>query len=169
MSGDDASGTVILGKIVGIYGVKGWIKIHSWTQPKAGILSYTPWALALNGETSPRDVEDGRAHGRGLIAKLHGVDDRDSARALLGATIAVPRSTLPSSDDYYWADIVGLRVEPLHGTDLGTVETLIETGANDVLVVQGDRERLIPFLHEKVVREVSLDRGRIRVDWEPDF
>ena len=168
MSGD-ASQTVVLGEIVGIYGVKGWIKIHSWTQPRAGILSYSPWALELNGEISHRDVENGRSRGRGLIAKLHGVEDRDSARSLFGATIAVPRSALPSSDDYYWVDIVGLRVETLDGTDLGTVETLIETGANDVLVVQGDRERLIPFLHEKVVREVSLDRGRIRVDWEPDF
>jgi len=168
MSGD-AGQTVIIGEIVGLYGVRGWVKVHSWTEPRAGIFNYTEWVLALNGNISQRDLETGRLRGKGLIAKLCGVEDRDTAQTLLGATIAVPRSALPGSDDYYWTDIVGLRVETLDGTDLGTVETLIETGANDVLVVQGERERLIPFLHEKVVCEVCLDQGRIRVDWEPDF
>jgi len=169
MSGDFDRRTVIVGKIVGLHGVKGWIKVHSWTQPRSGILNYTPWTLALDGAISHRALQTGCARGRGLLAKLRGVEDRETAQTLLGATIAVPRSALPGTDDYYWTDIVGLRVATLDGVDLGTVERLIETGANDVLVVQGDRERLIPFLHEQVIREVCLEQGRIRVDWDPEF
>jgi len=83
----------------------------------------------------------------------------------------VPRSALPAAgeDEYYWSDLEGLRVETLEGVDLGTVDHLIETGANDVLIVRGDRERLIPFLRPSVVREIDLVAARIRVAWDPDF
>ncbi len=109
--------------------------------------------------------------GKGLVAKLKGCDDRESARDLIGALIQVRRGDLAELEpgEFYWADLLGLKVETLSGTELGAVDNLLETGANDVLVVRGDRERLIPFLQGQVVHDVDLDKQRIRVDWDPDF
>ncbi|MBA3563528.1 MAG: ribosome maturation factor RimM [Gammaproteobacteria bacterium] len=162
---------VLLGSISGVYGVRGWVKIRSATEPRERIIEYAPWQIGIGGSWREWRVEEGRRHGDGVIAKLAGVDDRDDAVALVGAEIAVPRSCLPPSgeDEYYWADLIGLRVMTLEGVALGTVERLLETGANDVLVVQNGRERLIPFLRERVVRSVDLEAGVLQVDWDPDF
>ena len=113
----------------------------------------------------------GKPHGKGLVAKLDGVVDRDQAAALMDFTVSVDRGQLPENPDgtYYWADLVGLTVTTQQGQQLGTVDYMMETGANDVMVVAGDRERLIPFVLGQVVAKVDLESGLILVDWDPEF
>jgi len=114
----------------------------------------------------------GAPAGQDRYGKLAGCDDRDAAEALVGAQIRVPRSALPETSqpgEHYWADLIGLRVETLEGAVLGRVDHLFETGSNDVIVVHGDRERLIPYIWGQVVHRVDLDAGLMRVDWDPDF
>lgn len=166
-----AARRVTLGQINGLYGVRGWVKVFSHTEPRENILTYSPWQLRLAGEWRELPVEAGRGHGKGVIAKLAGIDDRDVAAALHGAEIAVWRAQLPASgnDEYYWTDLEGLAVRTLQDVDLGTVSHLIETGANDVLVVRGERERLIPFLPGRTVTRVDLEAGLLVVDWDPEF
>jgi 16S rRNA processing protein RimM len=167
----DGERLVPLGRIQGPYGVQGWVRIHSSTEPPEAILGYRPWLVAEAGGWRRRMPVDGRMHGTGLVARLEGVDDRDLARELAGADIAVERHRLPAlpPGEYYWCDLLGLEVETRAARSLGRVTSLLETGANDVLVVSGDRERLVPFLPDQVVLEVDLSAGRIRVDWDPDF
>jgi len=167
--GDDE--IVIVGRIAGLYGVKGWVKVFSHTDPRENILRYSPWLLHRGGRWHEVALREGRRQGKGLVARLDGCDDRDAATAWLGADVAIRRGQLPppAEDEYYWADLVGLRVETTEGVDLGVVDHLVETGANDVLVVQGDRERLVPFTPGDAVLAVDLEAGRIEVDWDPDF
>jgi 16S rRNA processing protein RimM len=162
---------VFLGRIVGVHGLKGWVKVHSWTRPPEGIFDYSRWLLKRGSDWQPLELEDARRQGKRLIAKLAGVDDRDAAQALMQAEVAVLRSDLPplDQDEYYWSDLIGLEVVTVNGVNLGRVDHLLETGANDVLVVKGERERLIPFVADTVVDAVDLDGGVIRVDWDPDF
>jgi 16S rRNA processing protein RimM len=159
--------SVVLGCIAGVYGVRGWVKVYSETDPIENIFGYAPWLI----EGQPRQVLEWRRHGKGLVAQLEGFDDRDLARVLVGKAIAIRREQLPppSADELYWADLEGLEVETREGVLLGRVSHLIETGANDVLVVRGERERLLPFVWGQYVLEVDLERGRLRVDWDPDF
>jgi 16S rRNA processing protein RimM len=158
---------VILGRIAGVYGVRGWVKVFSETNPVENIFRYTPWLV----NDVERAVIEWRRHGKGLIARLEQCDDRDAARALIGQPIATRRQQLPppSSDEFYWVDLLGLAVETADGQPLGRVSHLLETGANDVLVVHGDRERLVPFVWGQYVLDVDFDAGRVRVDWDPDF
>jgi 16S rRNA processing protein RimM len=162
---------VILGRIAGVYGVRGWVKVFSETKPKENIFDYNPWLINLDGSWQRIEVIEGKPHGKGLVAHLAGYDDRDLARKLVGAEIAIERERLPAAaeGEYYWADLVGLKVITLDGTELGVVDHLLETGANDVLVVQGERERLVPFVQGQYVREVDLETGLIKVDWDPEF
>ena len=163
---------VLMGRIVGVFGVRGWVKVFSDTAPRAGIIDYRDWHLRRpGGDWTPIRVLEGRTQGKGVIVRLAGCDDRDQAQAWVGAEIAVRREQLaePEAGEYYWADLVGLAVSTLDGVPLGRVDHLIETGANDVLVVQGERERLIPYDPEGVVREIDLEQGWMRVDWDPDF
>lgn len=169
-SGDEVF--VTLGRISGAYGVKGWVKVYSETSPRENILAYAPWDLVRSGRRQRVDVVTGRPQGRILVARLEGCDDRNAAEALVGAEIQVPRSRLPgdlAEGEYYWADLVGLRVETLEGVELGRIARLFETGANDVIVVEGERERLLPYIWQQVVREVDLAAGVMLVDWDPDF
>jgi len=158
---------IVLGRVTGLYGVRGWVKVFSETDPRENILAYAPWYV--DGE--PRTVAEGRLHGRGLVARLAGCEDRDQAAELIGREIAIRRDQLPppSPDEFYWADLEGLRVETIHGLALGEVSHLLATGANDVLVVRGERERLLPFVWDQVVHAVDFEAGVIRVDWDPDF
>ncbi|HET7649455.1 MAG TPA: ribosome maturation factor RimM [Gammaproteobacteria bacterium] len=168
---DRQSRRVVIGKVTGLYGVKGWVKLMSWTDPREAIADFPVWQLKLDGEWREWDVAECRPHGKTIIARLQGMTDRDQAARLIGAEIAVQRDQLPSlkPGEYYWADLIGMTVQLADGRALGEVEAMMETGANDVLVVQGDRQRLIPFIRDQVVREVDLDKGLIQVDWDPDF
>ena len=162
---------VTLGRISGLYGVRGWVRVFSHTDPREGIVRYSPWYLRLGGEWREVRLAEGRRHGKGVVARIEGCEDRDQAARLMGAEIAVRREQLPPlpPGEYYWTDLEGLRVVTREGVELGTVARLMETGANDVLVVRGERERLILYLPERVVLEVDLEGGLIRVDWDPDF
>ncbi len=156
----------------GVYGVKGWLRVFSHTQPRERILSYRPWLIQRGGSWQVVEVEAGQAHAKGVLVKLAGCDDRDAAARLIGADIAIRREQLEAlaPGEYYWADLIGLRVETVAGVALGRVETLLETGANDVLVVQdGRRERLIPYVRPQFVTEIDLARGLLVVDWDPEF
>ncbi|MFZ5594116.1 MAG: ribosome maturation factor RimM [Pseudomonadota bacterium] len=169
MSGD-SSGLVVIGRISGIYGVRGWVKVYSYTEPRESILGYLPWQVCVGGLWQAMRVSDGRLHGKGVVAKLDGYDDPESAKALRGADIAVCREQLPVPEDgrYYWSDLIGLEVVTVDGVVLGEVDHLLETGANDVLVVQGERERLIPFIPQVVI-DVDLAGKMMRVYWDPEF
>lgn len=163
---------VEIGRIVGLYGVQGWVRLESFTEPHKKIFSYVPWLLSGSSGTAQVEKVQGRELGNGLVAKLPGYDDRDAAATLVGASIRIHRSQLPQAQrgEYYWTDLEGLEVVTLEGRSLGKVSHLFATGANDVLVVRdGSRERMIPFVPEQFVREVDLGRGTIRVDWDPDF
>ena len=161
---------VTLGRIVGVYGVQGWVKVYSYTHPPENIFEYSPWQLGIEGQWTEVGVLDGRRHGKGLIARLDGVPDREQASRLQGTKIAVPRCRMPELEPgaYYWFELIGLRAIDREGVELGYVRELIETGSNDVLVVKGEREHLIPYLPGDVVLEVDLEARVIRVDWEPD-
>lgn len=166
-----SGGRVVLGRIVGLYGVRGWVKVFSHTQPRENIVEYPVWLIRRGEAWQQVPLEAGRRHGKGVIAKLAGVDDRDAAAGLLEAEVAVPREALPpaGSEEYYWADLEGLEVKTRDGVHLGRVSHLLETGANDVLVVRGERERLIPYTPGRAVERVDLESGLITVDWDPEF
>lgn len=162
---------IVIGKIGGPFGIKGWVKLLSHSEPRDRILDYSPWLLKDRDGWKEWELAEGHAHGKGVIARLEGVTDRDQAMALMGAEIAVWREQLGETKpgQYFWADLVGLTVRLEAGRSLGRVEGLMATGSNDVLVVKGDRERLIPFIQGQVIKGVDLDAGIIVVDWDPDF
>jgi 16S rRNA processing protein RimM len=160
---------VVVGRISGLFGVRGWVKIHSYTEPREAILDYRDWMIETGGEWRPIAATEAKPHGKTIVAHLDGVDDRDAAAEYVQATIGIDRSQLPETADgeFYWSDLEGLTVERKDGEVLGTVAYLLETGANDVLVVRdGDRETLIPFVMGQVVKDVDLAGGVIRVDWD---
>ncbi len=164
---------ITLGKVVGVFGVKGWVKVFSETRPKEQIFKYSPWTLTLKNSVNEVKVLSGRPQGKGLVASLAGITDCDAARLLIGAEISVPQEALPAAgiDEYYWSQLTGLRVETTDGLLLGKVTGLLETGANDVMVVKGDvadKEHLIPFTEFAVI-DVDIDSGKLIVDWDPDF
>jgi len=163
---------LLVGKIVGLHGVDGWVKLESYTQPRTRIFGYKPWLLTIAGGEREVESAQGREQGKGLIGKLPGCNDRDAAARLVGAAIQVRRSALPKPKrgEIYWADLEGLDVVNTEGVALGKLSHLFATGANDVLVVRdGERERLIPYVTGQFVREVDLKAGRITVDWDPEF
>ena len=162
--------TIALGKIVGVFGIKGWVKVFSETRPREQIFKYSPWILELNGSVIEAELVEGKLQGKGLIASLKGFTDCDQAKQLSGAVITVPEQALPATgkDEYYWSQLVGLNVVNLQGINLGRVKSLFETGANDVMIVKGDEEHLIPFTRYAVI-DVDLDSGMITVDWDEDF
>ncbi|MGD0959527.1 MAG: ribosome maturation factor RimM, partial [Methylomonas sp.] len=148
---------LIAGSISGVFGVKGWVKIFSATEPRENILRYSPWLLRKHQQEREIRVIKGQRHGGAVIAELEGVTDRDTALALIGADIFIRKQQLPKlrADEYYWSDLIGLEVKTSSGVNLGKVEHLMETGANDVLVVtDGETERLIPFLQKRIVLNI---------------
>ena len=161
---------VILGRVSGVYGVKGWVKVYSYTDPREGILDYRRWWLRHDSDWQGTDIRQGKRHGKTVIASLEGVDDPDTASELIGCDIAVPRAALaePGDGRYYWRDLEGMAVRHRDGTELGRVAYVMETGANDVLVIEGDSERLIPFVADEVILDVDLRERVISVDWEWD-
>lgn len=167
---------VVLGHVSGLFGVKGWIKVYSYTRPAVNLLEYEDWLIGRQDAWRPFRVLDAREQGKTLVARIAGDDDtlladRDAAAALVDLQIAVARDQLPAPEpgEYYWFDLIGLDVFNREGAALGRVKAMMETGANDVLVLQGERERLVPFVVGEVIDEVDLDAGRIVADWDADF
>jgi 16S rRNA processing protein RimM len=161
---------VLIGRITGLFGVRGWVRVFSFTDPREAVLGYGPWWVQHDGAWRPMPLAEGRRHGKGVIARLESVSDRDQAAALQGSDIAVAPEARPQPEDgrYYWRDLEGLEVRHRDGTSLGRVAYVMETGANAVLVVEGERERLIPFLQGSVILDVDLASATIHVDWEWD-
>ena len=169
MAGEGKSSKpIILGKIAGVYGVKGWVKVISYSRPMENIFQYPEWQLVTDEGNKTVAIEDGKQHGKGLIAKFAGLDDRDEAKQLFGMQIAVARDELPALPDgeYYWHDLIGLRVSNQNDEDLGEITEIHETGANDVLEIKGQQRYLIPLIYDVFVIEVKLDAGQMIVDWE---
>ena len=167
---------MVVGKITGCHGIKGWVKIHSFTQPQENFLGFGNWLLKRREGLEPIEFDAGRVQGKGLVAHIKGVDDRTPAEAYRGLEVAVPADSLPllAEGDFYWRQLQGMQVWCTEGDSrvlLGTVDHLIETGANDVLVVKASqdsvdkRERLIPYLPGDVVTRVDLETATIEVDW----
>jgi len=162
---------ISVGKISGVFGVKGWVKVFSFTDPRENILTYSPWLLQKGDQIKTVNVVDGQLQGKTIVAQLVGIDDRDQAAGLMGWDIFITPDQLPKAakGEYYWSELIGLQVETIDGVQLGVVDSLLETGANDVIVIQGERERCIPFLQGRTIVKVDLDAGKIIVDWDPDF
>ena len=167
----------VIGRITSVFGVKGWLKVFSYTDPKEGILNYPDWTLDLDGKRIPAKLEEGRRQGQGIVVRLKGINDRDLARTYCGAEVGVSTAELPElpEGEFYWFQLEGLDVYTVDDECLGKVHHLMETGSNDVLVVQAtagsidQRERLIPYLPGEVVQNVDLDSKRMVVDWDPEF
>ncbi|MDH5182782.1 MAG: ribosome maturation factor RimM [Gammaproteobacteria bacterium] len=162
---------VVLGRINGLFGVRGWLKVFSHTEPRDNILKYNPLLVFYQGHWQQIKLLNGRPQGKGIVLQFEGFDDRDHAATLIGSNIAINPEQLPElgSDEYYWTDMVGCKVVGVDGYELGELKSLFETGSNDVMVVKGERERLIPFLQPDVVKRVDLSERLIEVDWDPEF
>jgi 16S rRNA processing protein RimM len=167
---------IVLGRIVAPFGVQGWLRVHPFGDDPEAWRKMPQWWLSADAEApaehwTPRALEAVKLHGDGVVAKLSGIDDRDASEALGSCYFGAPREALPepSQDEYYWADLVGLDVVNMQDQPLGRVKSLIETGANEVLVVaDGERERLLPFV-EQVVKKVDVAAKLVRVDWDSDW
>jgi 16S rRNA processing protein RimM len=169
---NDPTRRILVGRIHGAFGVRGELKLESLTEPAGNLLRYQPWILR-DAQGREREISGAKARpgGKGLIGTIPGVEDRDAAEALRGAELYVTRGALPPPKDgeFYWIDLEGMRVANLEGVEFGTVTSVFSNGANDVLVVRGDRERMIPFARPDYVRELDFDNARIVVDWDADF
>lgn len=161
---------LLVGNFGRVFGVLGWIKVVSLTVPKENILDIQPWLLKKNGSWEEVCFEDSKKHAGDIIVKLPGCNSPEISRCLTNVEIFVRRDQLPKlkSDEYYWVDLVGLEVINKDGINFGVVQSLIATGSNDVLVVIGDRKRLIPYLSD-VILQVDLASKTICVNWDADF
>ncbi|MGF1684626.1 ribosome maturation factor RimM [Photobacterium makurazakiensis] len=169
---------IVVGKLGASYGIKGWLKVFSYTEDAESIFSYQPWFVKVKGELKELKVESWKRHGQGLVAKLEGLDIREDAQVFTNAEVYVPAEQLPalSGDEFYWRELFGMSVVTTEGYDLGKVTDILETGSNDVLVVKanlkdafGQKERLVPFLDEQVIKSIDRTAQRIEVDWDPGF
>jgi 16S rRNA processing protein RimM len=161
---------VTLGKIAGTFGVHGWIKVQSFTDPPENIFEYDHWRLLRSGQWTSVEIEDGRVTGKGVLAKLAGIDTPEDARLYVGAELGVPRNEMPQTapGEYYWSDLEGLEARSANGDVLGRVDHFRSTPAGDVVVVRGAREHWIPFVKDRILK-VDLDSGCIVLDWAADW
>jgi len=169
----DSEEFILVGKISGVFGVKGWMKIFSFTSPRQNILSYSPLYISHKGEWIEAKVVGGRAQGKGVVMGLADVTDPDQVLPLIGSELAIKAAQLNATDDneFYWSQLIGLTVVNLNNDVLGQVDSLLETGAHDVLLVKDKEktERLVPFVMGEIVKSVDLDNAIIQVDWQLDY
>lgn len=169
---------IVMGKLGSTYGIRGWLKVFSYTDNAESIFDYSPWYLNQKGKWVEYKVESWKRHGQGYVCKLAGLDVREDAQLMTNFEIAIDPASLPelSEDEFYWRELFGMQVFTTKGYDLGEVTDLLETGSNDVLVIKanlkdafGQKERLVPYLEEQVVKKVDREARRIEVDWDPGF
>ena len=169
---------IVMGKLGSTYGIRGWLKVFSYTDNAESIFDYSPWYLNQKGKWVEYKVESWKRHGQGYVCKLAGLDVREDAQLMTNFEIAIDPASLPelSEDEFYWRELFGMQVFTTKGYDLGEVTDLLETGSNDVLVIKanlkdafGQKERLVPYLEEQVIKEVDREARRIEVDWDPGF
>ncbi|HVY08000.1 MAG TPA: ribosome maturation factor RimM [Burkholderiales bacterium] len=160
---------VVMGRVRAPHGLKGWIKVQPFTREREGLLEYRDWWLVREGQWQRHRVEESAVQGSMVVARLQGVSDREVAAGLKGSEVAVPRAAMPENPEgeFYWSDLLGLEVFGRNSANLGRVEKILETGANAVLVVRGEKETLVPFIQDVVV-DVDVAAGRIVLDWESD-
>lgn len=169
---------IVLGRIVGPYGLDGWVRLHPFGDDVESLAGMSRWWLGVDdcGDVWQAHVpEKLKPHGSGWIVKFAGIDERNAAEAIDGLYVAAPRSALPetAANEYYWADLIGLEVMNVRGESLGRVAEMLSGAANDVLCVEADvdgkpRRRLLPFVAQ-VVKDVDRAGAKIRVDWESDW
>ncbi|UUM30225.1 ribosome maturation factor RimM [Vibrio japonicus] len=173
-----SSEKIVVGKFGATYGIRGWLKVFSYTDNTESIFDYSPWFIEQGGKWVEYKVESWKRHNKGLVVKLDGLDVREEAQLMTNFEIFIDPAVLPElpEDEFYWRDLIGMQVVTGNGYDLGTVSDLLETGSNDVLVVKanlkdafGQKERLIPFLEEQVIKHIDREAQRIEVDWDPGF
>ncbi|MAM69517.1 MAG: ribosome maturation factor RimM [Gammaproteobacteria bacterium] len=177
MTEEQLADHILIGRIGAVYGIKGWVKLISFANPQENILAYRKFILLDGGQSDTLEIDQSKPQGKGFVAHIRGCDDREQARLYTGKGLYIEKALLPElqAGEYYWHQLTGLRVITSSGDDLGNVDHLLETGANDVLVVRGDtrsidrEERLIPYLYGQVVEEVDLDQEVIRVNWDKDY
>ncbi|MCF7488175.1 ribosome maturation factor RimM [Vibrio sp. A2-1] len=169
---------IVMGKLGSTYGIRGWLKVFSYTDNAESIFDYSPWYLNQKGKWVEYKVESWKRHGQGYVCKLAGLDVREDAQLMTNFEIAIDPASLPelSEDEFYWRELFGMQVFTTKGYDLGEVSDLLETGSNDVLVIKanlkdafGQKERLVPYLEEQVIKKVDREARRIEVDWDPGF
>ncbi|HZJ81368.1 MAG TPA: ribosome maturation factor RimM [Guyparkeria sp.] len=163
---------VVIARLGRAHGIKGWVWLQVFSRPVENIERYRDVHLRdARGQVSPVRIEKLTVNPKGVIAKFVGIDDRTAVEQLGRPEVVVGRETLPPAgpEEYYWSDLIGCEVVHVSGQSFGQLREMMETGANDVLVVDGERERLIPFLPDEVIRTVDLEARRIEVDWDPDF
>ena len=167
----DIQHPVTIGNIGQAYGVKGWVKINSFTEPKLNILNYETWALKYADGFEAITIIEAKAHGKGIIAHIEGCNDRTQAQQYTGLELVISRDQLPALEEgeYYIADFEGMAVQTEQGVSLGTVDYVMETGANDVLVIRGEKQRLIPFVEDHYIKNIDAQARIITVDWDPEF
>ena len=167
---EDGAKPVVLGRVSGLYGVKGWVRVYSYTEPREAILRYSNCLIGQSSDWQAAEIAEGRKHGKSVVLRFFATEDRDAAAEMIGADIAVARDELPTAgpDEYYWTDLEGLEVVHRDGRKLGNVAYMLATGVHDVMVVQGEEEILIPFVPERIILDVNLPDGVIQVDWEWD-
>ena len=175
MPGNGPGRRIVIGRISGTHGTRGWLKVFSYTDPRENIFLYQPWLLGAGSEESSAawaeiEFADCGTSGKTLVVKLPGIEDRETAYQFVGRSLAVYRERLPEPEqgEYYWADLMHMEVVALTGERFGKVVDIHATGANDVLIVQGDRRRTIPFVMGEVIRRVDEEASLITVDWEWD-
>lgn len=169
---------MVVGKLGATYGIRGWLKVFSFTDNAESIFDYAPWFLNQNGTLVEYKVESWKRHNQGYVCKLEGVDVREVAQTYTNFEILIDPTSLPelSEEEFYWRELFGMQVYTMQGYHLGEVTDMMETGSNDVLVVKanlkdafGKKERLIPYLEEQVIKHVDRNAQRIEVDWDPGF
>lgn len=174
------SNLITVGRITGVFGIKGWLKVKSSTEPAEQIVNYAPWWLKTRHGVKAVEIDEYLLRPQGLVVHIKGMDDRNQAEELGRVDIAVEKQQLPQLEagDYYWHQLLGLQVISHYEgrqIDFGCIDKLLETGANDVLVVKPTetsvdaKERLVPYVPGTYVKEVDLDKGVILVEWDPDF
>ena len=169
---------ILLGKISGVHGIKGWVKVFSHTSPRVKITEYSQWYLRSKKDQSwvSRKLIEGKIQGKNIIAHLDGVNFRDEAEALVGTEIAIHKDQLEvlAENEYFWRDLIGLSVETIAGEKLGQIDWLFNTGSNDVIVIKDTesaelKEHLLPFVFDDVIKSVDIDNSLMVVDWDPEF
>ena len=160
---------IYLGKITGAHGIKGWLKIQSFSSPPENILNYPQWIINNQGKNDFYTLEQGRKQKNKIVVKLEKINDRNTAESLINSKIQILRSDLPklSNENYYWSDLVGLSVLNSEDKVIGKIESLIETGANDVMVINTtkDKRALVPFVMHEIIKEVNVELNFIKIDW----
>lgn len=162
---------IIVGKFGRVHGLKGLIKVNSYTELRDSILDYQPWYMLFQDHWQPIKLLESRAQDKQLLVQVDRFSERDQASQLTNVLIAVPKNKLPSlsADEYYWHELIGLNVIDRDGEALGIVKDIFATGSNDVLVVEGERQLLIPYLMHDIILRISKAENIMQVEWDKNF